>query len=260
MTVLSLKLTSTHRRAVVAAVGLAAAACSDAGTAPQSATVSPSLPTSGAQADLRTPRPPVTVRVKDAFGILIIEKPYVKFVWGTDSTVIQDNTPGDSDFNPGIITVSLPSAASYKACLYKDTKTFGIDTKQSICNSVVGGTATVDLGTLTMHHFPLVYFLMRDADDLSLWGGATMKLVAPPTDGFSMIANDGGSHDFNGVNDGNLQMLGNRPGLYTWCELIPPTSHVLPVPSCGTVDMKWDWAIYIDVLHGKKWTVSVAGK
>ena len=69
---------------------------------------------------------------------------------------------------------------------------------------------------------------MRDADDLSLWGGATIKLVAPPADGFSMIANDGGSHDFNVVDDGNLQMLGNRPGLYTWCGLIPTDQPRLP--------------------------------
>lgn len=257
---LSLDLISSRRRAVMAVIaGIAAAACSDAGTAPQSATVSPALPTAGAQADIRVPRPLVTVRVKDSFGIYIIEKPFVKFVFGNDSIVIQDNTAADKDWNPGIITVPLPWAATYKACLYMDTKTFGIDTSLPLCNSAAGSTSTVDLGTLVMRHFPMVWFFMRDIDDLSLFPDATVKLTAPPGDGFSGFAKDGGSHDTDGMNDGDIYMRGNRPGLYTWCEVIPPKYHILPVPSCGTVDMKWDWVIYVDVLHGKKWTVSQSG-
>jgi len=221
-----------RRAAVIAGVAalVSAAACSDNTTAPSAPTAS--IPSTGAQAMLnRVPQALVTVQVKTAAFYPIYELPRVKFrAAGYDTVIVKDNDPADKNSLPGVITVSLPKAASYGGCLFEGTTTYGVDFTQSHCMTVWTSATTVDLGILKMHEYPYLGLEMVDAGTGAFLPGAQAKLIAP--DGTVQIVSDGGVGDIKGVNDGNIDFRAKGPGKYTYCETIAPPGYWFANPTC----------------------------
>jgi hypothetical protein len=248
-------LTHIVRRAAVVAGAVAivsAVACSDDTTAPVPAAAS--IPTTGAQGMILPARSLVTVRVKNVWGQLITDKAALKFLAAGDSVVIWDNSSADKDMTVGVVTVSLPWSATFKACLYTDTQNYAIDAFSSYCNTVAGNATTVNAGSLLMHQFPILGFTLRDQYQNQLVG-ATVSVIAPPSDGFSRTVADGGAGDLSvGVN-GNITIKGNRPGTYSWCETVAPAGYNLASPTCGTVYVGWDMGVGTQLTHQTKFVI-----
>jgi hypothetical protein len=248
---LSLGLSNIGRRAAVVAGAVAivsAVACSDDTTAPQPAAAKE---TSGPQAMILPARSLVTVRIKKVNGALLPEKGAVMFYAAGDSGVVWDNSAADKDMTVGIITVALPWSATFKACLYTDTQNYAIEALQPHCNSATGNVSAVDLGSLVMHHFPIVVFIMQDMSFNQISGGS-LTVTAPLNDGFSEIATDEGQNDLLVGTPGRIGVQGNRPGTYTWCEKVAPNGYLLTSPTCGTVNLAWDTGIGVEIKHQMK--------
>lgn len=247
----SLRLTQLGSRLSViagAAALVSAVACSDSPTAPRPATAS--IPTSGAQPMILPLKSTVTVHVRTIWGTLLPETAAIKFFVGADSGVIWDNSANDQDPTVGSIKVSLLWSSSYKACLVYDTKNYAIDVTKPYCNSAAGGTSAVDLGSLVMRQFPIAGFYMQDISGNNITGGK-ITLTAPPSDGYTATATDGGANDLSLALDGKIVFKANRPGTYTWCEIAPPTGYSLTSPNCGTIDLYWDLGTATILHHAK---------
>jgi len=247
-------LSAARRTALVAgAVALvAAAACSDDTTAPHARKAS--IPPTAAQGFLNpVPMALLTVQVRNAGNELILENPRVKLTaGGKDTVIVKDNDATDLNPTAGIISVSLPKAASmyYGACLFEGTATYGIDFTKSYCHTVWTSASTIDLGTLTMHQYPNFGGEMVDAATSKLVRGGQMKLIAP--DGTSQLASDGGAGDIDGSPNGIINFWAKKgPGTYTYCETIPPIGYALTNPVCKTINLFWDVGIGVSVLHSK---------
>ena len=223
-------------------------ACSDDTTAPRPATFS--VPTTGAQPTIYPLRTIVSVHIRSIWGTLLPEKAAVKFFAANDSGVIWDNSASDKDSTVGSIKVSLPWSATFKACLVYDTKNYAIDVTKPYCNSAPGNASAVDLASLVMRQFPIAGAYMQDMNGNPITGGK-ITFTAPPSDGFTETVMDGGGNDLSPAVDGNIVVKGNRPGTYTWCEIVPPTGYNLASPSCGTVDLYWDSGTGFTIKHQK---------
>lgn len=223
-------------------------ACSDDATAPSTpAAVQPIA----AQATILPLKTLVTVRIKDVWGSLITDKAPIRI--GDFSTpYIWDNSSADWDGTTGIISVYVPRAATLHVCLGNDTQNFAIEAMESYCNDVPGNTSTVDAGSLVMHRYPKVSIALQDMNGNKVVG-ATLQ-ISDLSQGFNKKAEDGYINDLDGLVNGNITVKLNRPGTYTWCETVAPTTPgtALANPSCGTFKASWDLYTYMVIKHPKK--------
>ena len=101
-----------------------------------------------------------------------------------------------------------------------------------------------------IREFPIAGFYMQDMLGNNITGGK-ITLTAPPSDGFTARATDGGANDLSPGVNGNIVFKANRPGTYTWCEVAPPTGYGLTSPSCGTIELYWDMGTGMVLHHAK---------
>jgi hypothetical protein len=195
----------------------------------------------------------VTVRV-EYNGQLLDESVKIRFIAGSDTGIVGDNTVNDKNPTQGIVTVSLPWVSSYTACLYFDTPTYAIVPGWWNCSTVAGNAATVDAGILRMRRFPLAAFPTRDVNWNTITGAAFT--LDADTDGFFKTAEDGGAGELSPSLDGLVVIRGNRPGTYTWCETVPPPGYHKSSPSCGSIELEWDkTTTVLGLTHAKKITI-----
>ena len=239
------------RRASILGGVVAAAtvvACSDGTTAPRPATVS--VPSS-ADANIVPLRSLVTVKVTLYNGTLFAyDKASVKFVVNGDSGTVKDNSAFDKDTTTGIISALVPWSASVKVCLTNPPKDWGFSPNQA-CNTVPGGAAKVDAGSLVIHNIPALGLYMRNMAGNIIPGGQ-FTITGPPGSGYSLTVTDGDANDrYAGVN-GKIVVWVPAPGTYKWCEKTAPQGYLITLPQCGVVDLVWDFGIVVDVKHALK--------
>jgi hypothetical protein len=247
---LSIRLSSIGRAAMTGAAAVAVAAtiaCSDAATAPTPKASVPQTPQS-----MIMPRTLVTLHITDMAGNIIPEASIVRFVTGPDTVQLWDNSFYDTNKTLGVITVSMRWASSYQACMFSDTKNYGIDPSLPYCNTVAGGASSVDAGSLKMRKFGRAAFSMKDPSGALVPGGEIQLMADPVTDGYSAIVADGDAEDRSPGLDGKIVIRGNRPGTYTWCETLAPAGYLKPMPSCGTISLQWETVTPVTLTHMKK--------
>jgi hypothetical protein len=222
-------------------------ACSDDATAPRPASVS--VPT-GVDATILPLRSLVTVRVTLWNGTLFAyDKASVKFFINGDSGVVKDNSALDKDTTTGIITANLARSATVKVCLTAPPKDWGFSANAA-CNTVAGGTPTVNAGSLIIHGVPAVQLNMRNKAGNIIAGGQFV-ITGPPGSGYSLTITDEDANDLYKT-PGKIVAWVPAPGTYKWCEKTPPPGYNMASPQCGFVDLIWDFGITVDITHSLK--------
>jgi hypothetical protein len=248
---LSFRLSHVARAAMTGAATLAMAAtmaCSDDATAPERAVSLPQNPQS-----MIVPRTLVTLKLTDTGGNLLPEAASARFIAGPDTVTLWDNSFYDTNKTTGIISVSMRWTSSYKACLFGDSKNYGIDVNLlPTCNTVAGGASAVDAGSLKLRKFPIAAFSLQDMNGGVVTEAEVQLIADPVTDGYMTTVQDGDTEDRKPAIDGKLWIRGNRPGTYTWCETLAPAGYLKTSPSCGTVDLHWDVVTPVTLKHQKK--------
>jgi hypothetical protein len=241
------------RRCVVAgltAVSLSLAACSDAATAPQAASVA---------RDIARPSEVVLsvatfakVRVIDIAGKTLTSTGWVRFTTTdpADTVEVLDNTAKDYDPAVGVVKAALKPGKSYKACFTFNTFYRGESNNPSFpsCSTVTSKASQIDMGNVVARRSPQFTFLTKNEFN-QLIGGASFSVSVP---GWSLTMSDGQwPYDQSPGADGNLTYVVNYPNMTTWCEVSPPPKYLLTSAKCGTVTTSWEGKYTFILQHEK---------
>jgi hypothetical protein len=228
---------SVTRRAALAAAGaslVSAAACSDAATAPGGDS---SGGAHAISAYLQVPQGVwVSVQVVNTAGNHVGDAQVHFSADRLAAKLVLDNSAADADDRVGYVKTLLPAGASgYLACLAYVPEPYGAD--PGTCKTIRSSGLSIDLRKLVVHKRPTLSFNMKKQNG-TLAPGATVSVTGP--DGFAAMIADGAANDGAAGNNGLIYLVLPKAGVYTWCEIVPPTDHVLISPSCATQQYDWD--------------------
>jgi hypothetical protein len=198
----------------------------------------------------------VTIRLKDITGHLIPDGMIsVEFIALTaNKDTVKRQVAYDNHLNPqynidlnatgGIIAVRMPMAAIQKVCLYNTTYYWAFEGQ--VCTEVTtNGASKVDAGSLVMRKKPVHIFVMKDGFGMPIKGGR-VHVKGPVW--FDYDFEDGGVMD-PGAANGQIEIHGDRPGTYEWCEVAAPSGYLLAKPTCGTLNLVWEGKTSTTLYH-----------
>jgi hypothetical protein len=244
-----------------AATLLLAAACSDSTSAPTALRDTPRATALGTgdaiaivSADTDHDSVKVTVHLeKDGMPYTGAAK--VRFgATGRPNVDVQNGAPDDRDPRASYVAAVLPKG-TYDGTLPPKYKACGLQTPSPtqilMGNGEVWGCVTQYLesyavmdsvmpGYLFVKERPRmdVHIATPQPGNVSL-PGAKLEFTGP--NGFRTITADGGAGDLDGLLNGHIRVLLGTPGLYGFCEVIPPTGRPYSLqPKCGSATAQWN--------------------